>query len=390
MMQRLIAGTVMLALMAAPATAADKIKIGFMSTLSGPSGVLGKHMKDGADLALANLGGKIGGIDAEFVYGDDQQKPDVGLQVVDKMLKRDKVDFVTGVLFANVLLAIYPQVVKSNVILVGPGSGPSQLAGKECTPFYFSASSQSDTVAQAMGQVMTDDGISDAYVMAPNYNAGRDFVAGFKENYKGRIVGEEYTPLGQTDYQTEISRLRDAKPKGVFVFYPGGMGIQFLKQYAQAGLDDAKVPLYSIFTVDETTIPALGDAAANRFSTATWSPDLDNAANQKFVSAFRAKYHYMPSVFAAQTYDAINLIDSGVKAVKGNIADKKALIAAMEKADFASTRGPFKLNTNHYPIQNFYLLKVVKGADGTYASKTIRTVFTAHADRYVQDCHMKK
>jgi branched-chain amino acid transport system substrate-binding protein len=388
MMQRAIAGAMMLALVAAPAAAADKLKIGFISTLSGPSGVLGKHMKDGADLALANLGGKIGGVDAEFVYGDDQQKPDVGLQVVDKMLKRDKVDFVTGVLFSNVLLAIYPQVVKSNVIFVGPGAGPSQLAGKECTPYFFSASSQSDTVAQALGQVMTDDGMTDAYVMVPNYNSGRDFVAGFKHNFKGKIIGEDYTPLGQTDYQTEISRLRDANPKGVFVFYPGGMGIQFLKQYAQAGLD--KVPLYSIFTVDETTIPALGEAAVGRFSTATWSPDLDNPANQKFVSTFRAKYSYMPSVYAAQTYDAINLIDSGVKATKGKVKDKKAVIAAMEKADFASTRGPFKINTNHFPIQNYYKLTVEKAADGTYASKTLKTVFTGQADHYVQDCHMKK
>ncbi|HVV93308.1 MAG TPA: ABC transporter substrate-binding protein [Hyphomicrobiales bacterium] len=385
---RLAAALAVACLGATPALAADHVKIGLVTTLSGSSGIIGKHMKDAADLALEQLGGKIGGIPAEIVYGDDQFRPDVGRQVSEKLLKQDKVDFMTGFIWSNVLLASYQPIVKSGVIFVGANAGPHEIAGAMCAPNYFSASWQNDQTPEAMGKYMNDKKMDDVYLIAPNYAAGKDMVNGFKRYFKGKIAAEVYTKVGQSDYQVEISQIRAANPKALFIFLPGGMGIQFVKQYAQAGMRD-KVPLYSAFTVDETTLPALGDAAAGNYEVGYWAPDLDNAANKAFVASFRKKYGYTPSYYAAQQFDAILMIDDAVKAVKGNLADKAAMIARMEKADYPSVRGKYSYDTDHFPIENFYLLRIVKDPDGQYTRHIQSVVFANHANAYASECHMK-
>jgi branched-chain amino acid transport system substrate-binding protein len=373
---------------AAPAMAADSVKVGFVTTLSGPAGIIGKHMKDASELALGMLDGKIGGLKAQIVYGDDQFKPDVGRQVAEEMLKRDKVDFMTGFIWSNVLLAVYQPIIESGIILVSANAGPHQIAGEKCAKNFFSASWQNDQTPEAMGKFMQDQKMDDVYLMAPDYPAGRDMMAGFKRFFKGKIAAETYTKFGQSDFQVEISQIREANPKAVFVFQPGGMGIQFVKQYAQAGMRE-KFPLYSAFTVDETTLPAIGDAAENNYEVGFWSPDLDNPRNKEFIDAFRKKYTYLPSFYGAQSFDAIFLIDSAVKAVKGDLANKDGMIAAMQKADFPSVRGTFRYNTNHFPIENFYLLKIVKDGEGNYVRKIQQTVFAGHGDAYAGDCKMK-
>ena len=371
-----------------PAQAADNVKIGFVTTLSGPAGIIGKHMKDAADLSLGMLGGKAGGLPAQIVYGDDQFKPDVGRQVSDEMLKRDKVDFMTGFIWSNVLLASYQPIIQSGTILISANAGPSQIAGAQCAPNFFSASWQNDQTPESMGKFMQDQGMDNIYLMAPDYAAGRDMMSGFKRFFKGKVAAEVFTKFGQSDYQVEISQIRDANPKAVFVFLPGGMGIQFVKQYAQAGMRE-KIPLYTAFTVDETTLPAIGDAADGNYEVGFWSPDLDNPRNKEFVDAFRKKYNYYPSFYAAQSFDAIAMIDHAVKAVKGDLAKKDDMIAALAKADFPSVRGKFKYNTNHFPIQNFYLLRIGKESDGTFVRKIQKVVFADHADAYAGECKMK-
>lgn len=388
-MKRQIIGTLTaLCLLATPAMAADSIKIGLVTTLSGPAGVIGKHMKDAADLALEMLGGKIGGVPAQIVYGDDQFRPDVGRQAAEEMLKRDKVDFMTGFIWSNVLLASYQPIIQSGTIFVGANAGPHEIAGTTCAPNYFSASWQNDQTPEAMGKYMNDQKMDDVYLIAPDYAAGKDMVNGFKRYFKGKIAAEVYTKPGQSDYQVEISQIRAANPKALFIFLPGGMGIQFIKQYAQSGLR-GQIPLYSAFTADETTLPALGDAAANNYEVSFWSPDLDNPRSKEFVAAFRKKYNYIPSYYAAQQFDAINMIDDAVKAVHGNLADKKGMIARMEKADFPSVRGKFTYNTNHFPIENFYLLKIERDSDGQYVRKIQKVIFADHKDAYYTECHMQ-
>lgn len=376
-------------LLSLPAQAADNVKIGFVTTLSGPAGIIGKHMKDASELSLAMLGGKIGGLPAQIIYADDQFKPDVGRQVTDELLKRDKVDFLTGYIWSNVLLAVYQPVIQSGMILISANAGPHQLAGAQCAPNFFSASWQNDQTPEAMGKYMQDQKMDNIYMIAPDYPAGRDMMTGFKRYFKGKVAAEIYTKMGQSDYQVEISQLRGANPKAVFVFLPGGMGIQFVKQYAQAGMRE-KIPLYSAFTADETTLPAIAEAADGNYEVGFWSPDLDNPRNKEFVAAFRAKYNYYPSFYAAQSFDAIAMIDRAVAAVKGDVANKQGLIAALEKADFPSVRGKFKYNTNHFPVQNFYLLRIGKDKDGTYVRKIQNVVFENHADSYAGDCKMKK
>jgi branched-chain amino acid transport system substrate-binding protein len=374
---------------AAPAAAQQKVKIGFITTLSGPQGVIGEHMRQSVELALDHLGRKVGGLDVEMIYGDDQVKPDVGKQVADEMVKKHQVNFVSGIIWSNVMLAVAPSVTGAGTFMIGTNAGPHDLAGKLCSELFFTTSWQNDSTPEAMGKVMSDQGLNDVYVMAPNYAAGKDMVNGFKRYFKGRIVDEVYTRLGQTDYQAELSQLRAKNPKVVFVFYPGGMGIQFLKQYSEAGLR-GQYPLYSVYTVDEISIPAVKHAALGQYETRYWSPDLKNPANEKYVADFRKKYGKWPVFYGAQSYDGILLIDSAVKAVKGNLADKKGMIAAMRKADFPSTRGKFTYNTNHFPIQNYYLLKAVSGGAGQDPVMEIqKTVFQNHKDTFAKECPMK-
>src|SRR5438270_6097995 len=374
---------------AAPVNAQQAIKIGFITTLSGPPAIIGKHMKDSVDLALDHLGHKMDGKAVEVIYGDDQFKPEVGVQLAEEMLKKNQVDFMAGVIWSNVMMAVVPVVTGAGKIMVGANAGASPLAGSQCNELYFSASWNNDQSPEALGKYLQDKGVGELYVMAPNYQAGKDMVAGLKRYYKGRIVDEVYTKFQQQDYQAEISQLRSKNPKAVFAFYPGGMGIQFVKQYVQAGLRD-QIPLYTVFTVDETTLPALKEAAIGQYEARFWSPDIKIPASEKYVADFRKKFGYTPSFYGAQSYDAIMLIDSAVRATQGNLNDTRALVKAMRKADFDSIRGRFPYNVNHHPIQDFYLLQAVKssGPDGA-EMRILQKVFEKHKDAYSQDCKMK-
>ena len=382
-----VVGAIAALFAAAPATAQQKsVKIGFITTLSGPQGVIGEHMKNSVELALDHLGRKMGGLPVEVIYGDDQFKPDVGVQVAQEMLSKHQVDFVSGIIWSNVMMAVSPTVTSKGKIMVGTNAGPSPLAGAQCNKLHINVSWQNDQTPEAMGKYMQDEGINDVYIMAPNYAAGKDMLTGFKRYFKGRIVDEVYTKMGQSDYQAELSQLRAKKPKAVFVFYPGGMGISFLRQYSEAGLR-SQFPLYSVYTVDEITIPAVKHAALGQIETRYWSPDLKNAANQKYVADYRKKYGKWPVFYGAQSYDGMLLIDSAVRATKGNLKDTDALIRAMRKADFSSIRGKFTFGNNNHPIQNFYLLKTVAGPAGQDPVMEIqKAVFTNLKDAYAGEC----
>ncbi len=384
----LAAGLAAASLAFAPlASAQQKIKIGFITTLTGPAGIIGKHMKDSVELALEHLGHKMGGVPVEVIFGDDQFKPDVGVQVANEMLTKHQVDIMSGVIWSNVMMAVVPVVTGAGKVMVGTNAGASPLAGKACHPLYFSTSWNNDQTPEAMGKFMQDQGLTDVYVMAPNYQAGKDMVAGFRRYFKGRIVDEVFTTMGQQDYQAEITQLRAKNPKIAFVFYPGGMGVQFVRQYFQAGLRD-RIPLYSVFTVDETTLPALKDSAIGQWETKFWSPDLDVPASKRYVADFRKKYGYTPSFYGAQSYDGMMLIDSAARMTKGNLGDAKAVVAAMRKAEYDSIRGPFKWNVNQHPIQDFYLLRAEKGGPDGVQMKIQKKVFDDHKDAYYQDCKM--
>ncbi|QCO14670.1 ABC transporter substrate-binding protein [Azospirillum brasilense] len=377
-----------LALLATPA-AADTLKIGMITTLSGPGAGLGIDIRDGFALAVEHAGGKLGGQDTQVIEADDQQKPDVAVGLANRMVERDRVQVVTGVVWSNLALAMLPTLAGGQTFFISPNAGPSQLAGAQCNPYFFNAAYQNDQIHEAVGKHVQDEGFKKVYLMAPNYPAGKDGLAGFKRYYKGAVAGEVYTQVGQLDYAAELAQLKAAAPDAVYVFYPGGMGINFIKQYEQAGLKGA-VPLFGPgFSFDQDILAAVGESALGVKNSAQWSPDLDNAANKTFVADFKAKYGRIPSMYAAQGYDTALLIDTAVKAVGGNLKDKDKLRAALASAKMDSLRGAVTFNTNHYPIHNIYLREVVKGADGAVTNKTVATVFANHADAYVKDCPMK-
>lgn len=368
-----------------PALAQEKIKLGVIVTLSGPAAALGQQVRDGFALAVKDLGGKMGGRDVEVVVVDDELKPDAAVTKVKGLMERDKVDFVVGPIFSNILQAIHRPITESKTFLISPNAGPSTFAGKDCNPFFYVTSYQNDQVHEILGKVAQDRGYKRMYLMVPNYQAGKDSVAGFKLDYKGEIVEESYMPLNTLDFQPELSKISSQKPDALFTFMPGGLGVNLVKQYRQAGLADA-IPVLSAFTVDESTLPAQQDAAVGMFGGANWAPNLDNPQNKKFVAAYEAAYNGVPGTYAFQAYDAAMLIDSAVKAVKGDLSNKDAVAAALRKADFTSLRGAFKFNTNGYPIQDFYLTKVAKRPDGKFQTEIVQKVFENYGDRYAKDC----
>ncbi|MET4259749.1 branched-chain amino acid transport system substrate-binding protein [Bradyrhizobium sp. S3.12.5] len=376
----LLLGTAM-----SPALAQEKLKVGVIVTLSGPAAALGQQVRDGFALAVKDLGGKMGGRDVEVVVVDDELKPDVAVTKVKGLLERDKVDFVVGPIFSNILQAIHRPVTESKTFLISPNAGPSTFAGKDCNPFFYVTSYQNDQVHEILGKVAQDRGYKRMYLMVPNYQAGKDSVAGFKLDYKGEIVEESYMPLNTLDFQPELSKISSQKPDALFTFMPGGLGVNLVKQYKQAGLADS-IPVLSAFTVDESTLPAQQDAAVGMFGGANWAPNLDNPQNKKFVAAYEAAYSGVPGTYAFQAYDAAMLIDSAVKGVKGDLSNKDAVAAALKKADFTSLRGSFKFNTNGYPIQDFYLTKVAKRPDGKFQTEIVQKVFENYGDRYAKDC----
>jgi len=376
---------VLLSAAAGQAAAQEKIKIGVIVTLSGPAAALGSQVRDGFALGVKDLGGKMAGKDVEIVVVDDELKPDGAVSKVKGLLERDKVDFVVGPIFSNILQAIHKPVTDNKTFLISPNAGPSSYAGKECSPFFYVTSYQNDQVHQVLGKVAQDRGYKRVYVLVPNYQAGKDSAAGFKIDYKGEIVEESYLPLNTTDFQVELTKISAAKPDALFTFMPGGLGVGLVKQYRQAGLAD-RVPVLSAFTVDESTLPAQQDAAVGMFGGADWAPNMDNPQSKKFVAGFESAYNIVPGTYAMQGYDTALLIDSAVKALKGDLTNKDAVSAALKKADFTSLRGDFKFNANGYPIQNFYLTKVAKRADGKFQTEIVEKVFENYGDRYAKDC----
>lgn len=384
-----LAATASAAILPARAQAAA-LKVGLLTTLSGPSAGLGRDTVDGFNLGIKHAGGKLGGIATEVISADDQLKPDVGKATAERMVQRDRVDIMTGVVFSNVMLAISDTVLKDRrgVFYLSSNAGPSELAGRDCHPNFFSVSWQNDNTHEAMGEHMTKAGIKRAYLLAPNYPAGKDALTGFKRFFKGEVVAEVYTQIGQTDYAAELAALRAAKPDATYFFYPGGMGIAFVRQYTAAGLAQ-QVPVFGpSFSLDQTILPAIGDAALGLYSSTFWSEKLENPANAKFVADFEASYNRIPSPYAAQAYDTAQLIDAALRQA-GGISDKAKFRNALRAANFPSVRGPFRFNANHFPVQNYYLTQIQKDARGRLVNELRGVIFSSHADAYAGQCRMK-
>ncbi|MDP2620490.1 MAG: ABC transporter substrate-binding protein [Hyphomicrobiales bacterium] len=394
MLRTIAIGLAATTMLVSSALAADKIKIGFVTTLTTPAGVIGEDMKRSVDLAVEHIGGKMGNLDVEIIYEDDAVNPATGKQKTDKLVQQDNVDIVAGHIWSHVLLASKKSVLDAGKFLISSNAGPHQLAGAECDKNFFSTSWQNDQTPEALGEVLNKAGIKKVYLMSPNYAAGKDMVSGVERTFKGEVVGKDLTKWGadmQLDFSAELAKVKSSGAEALWVFYPGPAGPAIAKQYEQAGLQ-GKVPLYSVYTFDSLSLPRLQAAGLKGVlgsrMTLFWSPDLDNEQNKKFVSAFKAKYGSYPSHYGAQSYDTIFLIKSAVEAVNGDLTNMDGMRAAMEKADFPSVRGKFTYNKNHLPIQNFYEREVVVDADGNWTTKIVGTVFENRADSYVGECKM--
>ena len=372
------AAVVALSASVASAAQAEPVKIGMITTTSGGGAGLGVDVRDAFQLAIK----KSGNSEIEVIVEDDAQKPELAVQIADKMVQSDKVDLLTGIIWSNLAMAVVPAVTAQDIIYLSPNAGPSPLAGSGCSPNYFNVAFQNDNFHEAMGEYDNKD-YKKTFILAPNYPAGKDALTGFKRYYKGELAGEVYTQVGQTDYAAEIAEIRASGADSVYFFLPGGMGIAFMKQYAQSGVS---IPVTGPgFSFSQDVLPAIGDAALGVKNSGTWAKDLDNPANKAFVEAFQKEYNRLPSIYAAQSWDTANLILSAIG--KASVKDKDAFRAALKAADFASVRGKFKFNTNNHPIQDIYVTEVVKEGD-VLTNKIIATAFTDHGDAYADKCSM--
>ena len=389
MLKRVLLGSAMLALAVHCASAQQRdVKIGFVTTLSGAPAAVGNDMRDAFELALDHLERKMGGLPVQVIYEDDGLKPELGKQKTDRLIESENVNFLTGYMMSHILLASLKSAVDAKTFLISANAGPSQIAGELCSPWFFSSSWQGDQVPQAIGEYMNQKNVKTAYLIAPNYAAGKDVIAGLKANFRGQVLGEDYTRWpDQLDFSPELSKARAARPDAIFAFYPGPAGIQFLTQYSQFGLRE-RIPLYTAFIIDALSLPRLGELALGIPGAQHWVADLPNDANKRFVSDFKKKYGRNPSFYAAQAYDAAMLINSGVGAVGGELTNKDGIRDALRKANYQSVRGPYKYGNNHFPIQNFYLQEAVKDEGGSYTLKTVELALKDHQDRYHDKCAM--
>jgi branched-chain amino acid transport system substrate-binding protein len=376
---------------ALPAHAAKELKIGFLSTLSGPAGGIGVEIRDGFSLAMKMNGGKLGGLPTEVVYADDQLNPEVGRQLAERLLRRDRVNLMTGIVFSNVMLAVWPTIEQAKTFYVAPNSTPTLISGKGCSPYFVSASWPNEAYHEAAGHFATSKGYKNAYLIAPNYPAGKDATSGFKRGYKGNISAEVYTKLNQLDYSAELAQIRAAKPQAVYAFLPGGMGINFIKQFVATGMSRDIQLVVPGFVSDQDIVRAVGEPMLGLFDTAHWAYDLDNEANKKFVASFQKEFNRIPTVFAEQGYTTALLIDTAVRAAKGNIEDVKSFQAALRAAPgrFKSPRGDWKIAANGTPVQDYYLRAVAKDSQGRIVNKKIGTVLNDHVDFWAKECAMK-
>lgn len=375
-------------LIASGALAADPVKIGMITTLSGPAGYLGQDVRDGFELAVSMGGGALGDVPVKVLVEDDALKPGSGRQIADRFLNDEGIKLFTGIVFSNVAGATVPEILDADGIFVSPNAGPSEFAGKGCHPNYFVVSYLTDTMQGSAGENATDLGYKRAFVLAPNYQAGKDAIAGFKRYFKGDVIGEVYTRLDQTDFAAEMAQIRDAKPDVVFQFQPGGLGIAFLRQYQQSGLLGSVPMVIAEPSMDHAILKAVGDAAEGLNVSGSWNTDLDNDANREFVAAFEKAYKRTPTMYAAQGYDTARAIAAALKQTGGDVGDTEAFRTAMLKADFPSVRGSFSFGKNQHPVQDWYAMQVVRGDDGQLVLKTRQKLLTNHGDPFAADCDL--
>ena len=358
---------------------ADNVTVGMITTLSGGGAGLGVDVRDGFLLALEMAGAE----GVNLVVEDDAQRPELAVQIAERMIQSERADILTGIIWSNLAMAVVPSTVAQDIFYISPNAGPSALAGANCHPNYFNAAWQNDMLHEAAGQHANELGYQNTFIMAPNYPAGTDALTGFKRYFEGELAGELFTQVGQTDYAAEIAEIRASGADSIFIFLPGGMGISFMRQFEQSGVD---LPIISAgFSFDQDVLPAMGSAALGVINTSQWSPDLDNPANTAFVSAFEVAYGRLPSLYASQGFDTANLILSAM--ASADISDKDAFREALRAAEFDSVRGSFAFAPNQHPIQTVYVREVVE-VDGVLTNRIIGTAFEEHRDVHGENCPM--
>lgn len=376
------------ALLSVMAQAPEPMRIGFLSTQSGgPVAGLSTEKRQGWELALKQLGGKLGGVPVEMFYADDANNPGMGKQSYERLVKQNKIDVLTGIVTTPVIFALAPAVAQDKVIFLNSNVTERVLGGEKCSPFFFTTGWHVDGINESMGKLLRQQGRKKVFVMGGQWPAGREHIAAFKRGYGDTVAGEAYFKMGQIDFSAEIAQMRAAEPDAIYVFAFGPHSVNFMKQYAQAGLK--RIPLYGPSPLaDEGTIPASGDAAMEVVSSGHWNDDLPTDANRRFVAAYVAEYKKDPTMFSEQGYTTALLLDAAVRAAGGNFKDRAALRKALLSVKVDAPRGPLSLAADGSPVQNVYLRKVGKNTKGEITNLTQRTIASSVTPDNAGECKL--
>lgn len=360
------------------AAAAEDLKVGTVLSFSQVMGVYGNAILDGMNLAIEEAGGSVAGRKIVIVKEDDKNDPKVALQLARRYIKDDKVDFLVGPVASHVAAAIRDEVHRSKTFLLIANAGNDELTRELCSPYIVRTSFSNWQWNYPLGEYAAANIGKQGAIVASNYVAGKQMGGAFADGFKkagGKIVDEQWPAMGTADFANVMTKLRGLNDKVdvVWNFIPGSGTVNFINQYSQAKLKPVQVGPQS--NADEFFFDALKDSAVGVIGSGQYVQSMNTPRNQAFVAAYKKKYNRLPAPVDVAGYDSMRLIIEAVKRVNGNLSDKKAVRQAMLAADIDSPRGYFKIDgKDGNVIQNIYITKVVKRANGTYAHDVLKTI----------------
>lgn len=365
----------------------DVVKLGIVTSLTGQNSAAARDLIDGVKLGIKRLNGQIAGMKTELSTADDQEKPEIAREEAARMVESKGVEFLTGPITTNLVKSVIQPVTDAGGFFLSTGAGPSAMAGKDCEPNFFVTTFENVTYGEVTGQAANDLGLKNIALLQWNSPGARDLANGFKKQFKGTVDLEIYTPPSQLDFAGEIGKLRTVHPDGYYFFFPSQLLANFMKQLNQFDVGKDMKGLSYYISIDPVMLQQLGDIVFGQYITTYYSTSLDNPANKDFVDDFKKEYGNGPGLYAAHGYDLVTLLDHALKTVRGRLNDRDAVRKALEAVKFESVRGSFKFNTNHFPIENFYLTQIVRAPDGSLTYKVLKT-YPNKADSFAAKCKM--
>jgi branched-chain amino acid transport system substrate-binding protein len=355
---------------AATATPGAALKIGMLLPFTKVYAELGASQKRAADLYLKQAGGKLANRPVTFVYEDEANDPQVGLQKTQKFIDQDQADLMMGIIATPIAYAIRNTVDAAKFLYIGTNAGGNALTRTttDCKPtcqskYVFRTSFSAWQVSEPLGEWVSKKGDKEFFLCFSNYAFGTESAAAFVEGLAkngGKETGRNAPALGNTDWLPVITAIKGQPTKNVFSFFSGTDAIGYIKAWDQLGMKASGYKMYGAgFLTEQDVLKEVKTQATGAITSLFWAVELDNAENKAFVDLYKKEYNLLPDVFAVQMWDGMKALDEALKKTNGNTKDKDALIAALEGVSFKSPRGDFSFDkATHNVVHDIYIREV--------------------------------